>query len=99
PGETIINCSPNIVAECTGGLTPVTFIVTAADANGPLPVVCTPPSGTGFRIGTSNVVCTASNANGSSSCSFTVTVQDTQPPQVTCNTNRVVAATSAAGAV
>ncbi len=96
----VIICSTNIVAECTGGLTPVTYSVTASNASGPVPVVCVPPSGTGFRLGTSNVVCTATDLGGnSSSCSFTVTVVDTIPPRVTCNSNIVTQPTSAAGAV
>jgi len=97
PGDTIIDCSSNILVECTGGLTPVTFTVTAANANGPVPVTCVPPSGTGFRIGTSNVVCTANGAT--TNCNFTVTVRDTTPPTLTCNSNQVVDATSSAGAV
>ncbi len=107
-----ISCSTNIITECTGGLTPVTFVVTAVDTNGaPVPVICVPPSGTGFRIGTSNVVCTATDANGSASCAFTVTVQDTQPPRVNaslilpiqsnniCGLTIPLQATSAAGVV
>jgi HYR domain-containing protein/PKD domain-containing protein len=96
-----INCSPNIVAECTGGLTPVTFTVTAADASGnPIGVTCLPPSGSGFRIGQSNVTCVATDsANSSASCSFRVTVVDTIPPLVTCSSNITANATSASGAV
>jgi hypothetical protein len=96
----VITCSTNIVAECTGGLTPVSFVTTAFDGANSVSVICTPPSGSGFRLGASNVVCTATNSVGqSSSCTFTVTVVDTTPPQVFCNTNRTLAATSAAGAV
>src|SRR6266404_5003703 len=66
----------NRTAECTGGLTPVTYTITALDSSGnSLPVSCTPPSGTGFRLGVSNVVCRATDSVGvSSSCNFTVTV-------------------------
>src|SRR5207245_774789 len=60
-------------------------------------VVCIPPSGTGFRLGTSNVTCTASGAIAP--CSFTVTVVDTTPPRVTCNTNITAVATNCAGNV
>jgi hypothetical protein len=95
-----VTCPSNIVAECTGGLTPVTYSVTATDPeDGAVPVTCVPPSGTGFRVGTSNVVCTATDSNGiSSSCTFTVTVEDTTPPTVTCPANITAPATSAAGA-
>jgi hypothetical protein len=97
----VITCPPNLVAECTGGLTPVTFTVTAVDSSGaPVPVTCVPPSGTGFRLGVSNVVCTATDTGGrSSSCTFTVRVVDTTPPQVRCPSNITVQATSPAGAV
>jgi hypothetical protein len=95
-----INCPPNMVVECTGGLTPVSYTVTAVDPeDGPLAVTCVPPSGSGFRLGTSNVVCTATDGTGnSSSCSFTVTVVDTTPPTVTPG-QYDCPATSAAGAV
>src|SRR5437773_2718055 len=91
-----LTCPGNVQAECTGGLTPVTYDVTAVDASGnPLPVTCMPPPGTGFRVGTSNVVCSATDDQGlSGSCSFTVTVVDTTPPRVTCNTNITTDATS-----
>ncbi len=70
----VIDCPGNIITHSTGGLTPVTYNVTAVDANGPVPVTCVPPSGTGFPIGANNVICTAANANGTSTCTFTVTV-------------------------
>jgi hypothetical protein len=96
----VVSCS-NVVAECTGGLTPVTYTVRAFDnCDGPVPVTCVPPSGTGFRVGTSNVICTARDSAGNtSSCSFTVTVVDTIPPQVNCPANITAPATSSSGAV
>ncbi len=93
-----MSCPTNIVAECTGGLTPVSFTVTASDASGPVAVISTPPSGSGFRLGTTNVVSIASNAAGTNSCTFTVTVVDTTPPQVTCPSNIVTTATGPGGA-
>jgi len=77
------NCS-NITVECAGGLTPANYTVTALDVcDGPRPVTCTPPSGSGFRLGTSNVTCTATDLGGrTGSCTFTVTVSDTTPPTV-----------------
>ncbi|MFQ5494965.1 MAG: HYR domain-containing protein [Phycisphaerae bacterium] len=43
---------------------------------GPVSVVCDPPSGTAFTIGTTTVTCTATDACGlQSSCSFDVTVE------------------------
>ena len=42
---------------------------------------CVPPSGSSFPVGTTTVTCTASSGE---TCSFTVTVQDTEAPQVAC---------------
>jgi uncharacterized repeat protein (TIGR01451 family) len=50
--------------------------------------VCTPSSGTTFAKGTTTVNCTVSDASGNpASCSFTVTVNDTQAPSITCPSN------------
>lgn len=48
--------------------------------------VCSPPSGSLFPVGTTMVTCTATDATGNTSapCSFTVTVNDTEPPVITC---------------
>ena len=40
---------------------------------------CMPPSGSTFGFGTTPVVCTATNACGTNTCSFTVTVQQSGP--------------------
>src|SRR4029078_3850294 len=45
---------------------------------------CSPASGSFFPKGTTTVTCTSS----SSTCSFTVTVNDTQPPTITCPPNQ-----------
>jgi uncharacterized repeat protein (TIGR01451 family) len=50
-------------------------------------VTCAPASGSFFPIGTSTVTCTPQNGTA---CSFTVTVQDVQPPAITCPANIVV---------
>lgn len=100
-GPPVVTCPAGVVVECSGGLTPVTYTVTATDTcDGPVPVACTPPSGTGFRTGTSNVTCRATDSRGQvGSCSFTVTVVDTTPPNVVCSSNRVVEATDPAGEI
>jgi hypothetical protein len=47
--------------------------------------VCTPTSGSTFPKGTTTVTCNVSDGSGnSSSCAFTVTVNDTQPPTIAC---------------
>jgi hypothetical protein len=49
---------------------------------------CSPASGTAFQKGTTTVTCTVKDgSNNMSSCSFTVTVNDTQPPSITCPGN------------
>ncbi|NUT54232.1 MAG: VWA domain-containing protein, partial [Saccharothrix sp.] len=62
----------------------IDYTATAVDAlGGPLPVSCAPPSGTVFPVGTTTVVCTATDASGntgSDSATFTVN-QAPQPPQ------------------
>ncbi|HYQ86707.1 MAG TPA: HYR domain-containing protein [Bacteroidota bacterium] len=51
-------------------------------------LLCKPPSGSTFQKGATQVTCTATDAGGlSSACSFTVTVQDTERPVVTCPAN------------
>jgi hypothetical protein len=65
----------------------VTFVATAADEFGEsLDPVCSPPSGSTFPIGPTNVTCTATDAagnTGSASFTVTVTVQDVNAPTVT----------------
>src|SRR5262249_48853709 len=88
-----ISCSSNLVTECAGaGGNTVSFVVTATDGCDPnVSVVCTPPSGSFFSLGTNRVICVATDASGNSnSCSFTVTVRDTTSPQISCSSNMVV---------
>lgn len=66
----------------------VNYTVEASGKCGPISVACLPPAGSFFLVGTTHVVCTATDtAKNSSSCSFPVTVQDLEPPQVFCNQN------------
>jgi hypothetical protein len=53
-------------------------------------ITCSPASGSFFPKGTTTVTCTSGTGGGS--CSFTVTVNDTQPPTITCPANIAVAA-------
>ena len=70
-------CPGNIVTQCAGPEGKRVFFDVAA-LNGcgdPVPVVCTPPSGSLFPRGTTEVPCVAANNNGvSKTCAFTVTV-------------------------
>jgi uncharacterized repeat protein (TIGR01451 family) len=44
------------------------------------PIFCNPPSGSFFPVGTTSVTCD----NNGTPCTFTVTVNDTQPPTINC---------------
>ncbi|MBS1787863.1 MAG: S8 family serine peptidase, partial [Acidobacteria bacterium] len=66
------------------------------------PITCIPASGAFYPVGTTTVTCTeggtfapgsngfAPNGGGGASCSFTITVQDTQAPTITCPANQSV---------
>ncbi|HJQ27282.1 MAG TPA: HYR domain-containing protein, partial [Blastocatellia bacterium] len=50
--------------------------------------MCSPASGSTFPKGTTTVNCSVTDGSGNTaSCSFTVTVNDTQPPTITCPAN------------
>lgn len=84
-----ITCpSEDIVVECTNpGGEVITYEVTAGDdCDGSVDVVCTPPSGSTFPIGTTVVSCVATDSNGgTASCTFNVTVEDTTDPVIDCS--------------
>jgi uncharacterized membrane protein len=84
-----IVCPANItVNKDPGACSAVVTFATPAATGTPAPnVVCSPASGSTFPVGTTTVLCTATNSCGSVTCSFTVTVRDTQPPVVTCPAN------------
>ena len=69
-----ITCPPSITVTSVGPAV-VFYTVTASDSCGNLlAVTTTPPSGSTFPVGaTTTVTSTASNADGTNSCSFTVT--------------------------
>ncbi|MEZ4686721.1 MAG: HYR domain-containing protein [Bacteroidia bacterium] len=48
-------------------------------------VVCMPPGGSFFPVGTTSVICTATDVNGNTaSCRYPVTVRDSEPPTLSC---------------
>src|SRR5262249_11691959 len=63
----------------------VNWSIAASDGTcGPVPVVCTPASGSTFPTGVTPVNCTATDAGGGKAVySFLVTVIDTTPPVIT----------------
>ncbi len=74
---------PSATVEATGPSgASVTWFFDATDAADPaLDLSCTPPQGV-FGIGVTPVVCTATDDSGnSSSISFSITVEDTMPPE------------------
>src|SRR5262249_46294564 len=79
---------------------PVSYVVTATDDQDPAPVLsCAPASGSFFPVGTTTVTCGAHDAAGNNAQqTFTVTVPDPPPPQVTVPEAVTAVATSAAGA-
>ncbi|HKQ04913.1 MAG TPA: HYR domain-containing protein [Blastocatellia bacterium] len=77
---------PNTANQCAAV---VTYANPTVTDNQPGPTfVCSPASGASFPVGVTNVTCTATDAsNNHSTCSFSVTVADTQAPVITCPAN------------
>ena len=76
----------NITAEATGpGGAAVSYTATASDAeDGSLTPSCTPPSGSTFALGTTQVNCSVTDSGGLEATGvFSVTVVDTTPPALT----------------
>src|SRR5207249_2489139 len=86
-----ITCPANLtVNTAPGGCTSnVTFAVSATDNCTVASISSSPSSGFAFPVGATTVTSTARDSSGNAStCSFTVTVNDTQPPQITCQIGR-----------
>jgi hypothetical protein len=83
PASVTQSTDPN---QCTAV---VNYTVTAIDnCDGPVTPMCSPPSGSTFQKGTTTVTCMATDSlKNTSTCSFPVTINDTQPPQLTCPAN------------
>lgn len=99
-GPTIL-IPPSLTTGATGAAgSTFTYVASAQDAvDGPVPVSCSPASGSFFPVGATTVTCTASDSRGNTrSRSFTVTILDTFPPELTLPGNISVDATSPAGA-
>jgi hypothetical protein len=87
----IVSCPSNIVKstdpnQCS---TTANYTATATDnCDGPLTPTCAPQSGSTFQKGVTTVTCMATDSSkNTGTCSFTVTVNDTQPPSITCPAN------------
>ncbi|MCI0479013.1 HYR domain-containing protein, partial [Candidatus Uhrbacteria bacterium] len=82
----VLSLPANMTVEATSAAGAiVTFTTTSLDlVDGSVPVICTPPSGSTFALGTTTVNCSATDAHdNTSSGSFSVTVVDTTPPDIT----------------
>ena len=86
-----ISCPTDITTCADSGACSaiVNFNVTGVDGcSTPVNVVCTPPSGSAFPVGTTTVSCSATDAAGNvSNCSFNVTVNDCENPTIQCPSN------------
>lgn len=88
--DPVITCPPNLNLPNTPGLCGAVVNYTlpiATDNCVGVSVALTsgPTSGSLFTIGTTTVVYTATDASGNEAiCSFTVTINDTQPPSIDC---------------
>jgi HYR domain-containing protein len=84
PGCTIF-CPPDLIAftspTATACGTQVAYSVETS--GGCTAIVCSPPSGAIFVVGTTSVTCTTI---GGASCSFSITVVDANPPAISCPT-------------
>ncbi len=88
----MITCPADIVRPNDPGLCSarVTYPPPTVVDNCPnVVVVCVPPSGSTFPKGTTPVQCTATDSGGATAqCGFTITVNDVEPPRVSCNVAR-----------
>jgi hypothetical protein len=97
--EPSIICTPNRVLsndvnQCGTVLNYPPPTVIPDNCRGTFTTTCNPPSGAFFPVGTTNVTCEVDEQHGQGkpkSCTFTVTVNDTQPPVITCPPNQTAA--------
>jgi uncharacterized repeat protein (TIGR01451 family) len=98
----IISCPANIVVSNDPGLCSavVTFSATATDNCPGVTVNTDIASGSTFPKGTTTVNATATDAAGNTAtCSFTVTVNDTENPVISCPANITLEPTCPTGAI
>lgn len=96
-----IDCPPDIVVCTDAGQCSavVDFSVTATGNCPPISVVCNPASGSTFPHGLTDVVCTAmDDQHNTDTCTFRVTVNDCEPPTITCPPDLTAECTSPSGA-
>jgi subtilisin-like proprotein convertase family protein len=95
----VLTCPANITvnAAAVSCNAVVNFSPTATDnCGGTITIASVPASGSTFAVGTTTVTTTATDACGNiSTCTFTVTVNDVQPPTITCPAAITVSCASA----
>lgn len=97
-----VTCPAPLTVECTGSRSAAaTYAASAEDAcDGAVLPTCSPASGTLLPLGTTPVVCAASDASGNrGECATSITVSDTRPPAVSCPAPVVVECTGQRQAV
>ncbi|HEY7914132.1 MAG TPA: PxKF domain-containing protein [Blastocatellia bacterium] len=83
-----VTCPSDITTTKTAGQCGATVTFSASSTGSDCGnVVCTPPSGTFFPLGTSSVICLGETGGP---CVFNVIVEDPQPPSITCPANVTV---------
>jgi subtilisin-like proprotein convertase family protein len=98
-GACTITCPTDITQSNDPGACGATVSYAAPTTAGSCgTVTCSPASGSFFPVGTTTVTCTTT---AGPSCSFNVTVNDTEPPTITCPPNQTACAVpgSAGGVV
>ncbi len=100
PVPLTITCPANVAVDAGAGLcSAVVAFTTPMATSACATVTCAPASDTAFPVGTTTVTCTASDAMMNTAlCSFTVTVNDTQPPSITCPADVTTTADTMTGA-
>ena len=85
--QPVPHCPGNIAQNAPPGAcgTAVTWEATVSDNCPGATIICTPPSGSAFSVGTTQVTCTATDAAlNTAQCSFTVTIVDAEAPVAQC---------------
>jgi len=93
----VIDCPVDIIASTDPGLCEAVVNFADATANDNCPGVVVsqsagPVSGSSFPVGTTNIEFTAQDGAGNiTTCAFDITVEDTEPPVITCPSDIVQA--------
>lgn len=99
----LVTCPPTIVVPAAPGQcsAQVNYPMPAVSDNLPgATVACLPPSGNTLAVGTTPVLCVATDVAGNTSqCSFALVVADTQAPSVACPSDITVVVPTSSGLV